>query len=279
MRYFFLIFFSLCTLSGYSQRLKLKNRASAALSGSEFSKSIRDSSISLDGREMIIFNEIRRGNIPGFYRRLVEIRDTAIINGENHSIRYFVLPDFLAIGSDSDYFYCPMRPQLAQKIADLLKCSLPTRKISDRIYQNAVVKMIPEPIPPSREMVTVPVFEKHNSLVHRQREHTIAQFPPGSLVAGNKKDVLISNKIFNEKGMLRVVIYGWHKPGGKAIQPLYNGHSTVHADYSHGIRLVQNKVWLDGKKTTIQTILRSETLHPLLSDEGVIEKPYYPVEL
>ncbi len=279
MRYFFLIFFSLCMLNGYSQRLKLKTRASAALSGSEFSKSISDSSISLDEREMIIFNEIRRGNIPGFYRRLVEIRDTAIIKGENHSIRYFVLPDFLAIGSDSDYFYCPMRPQLAQKIADLLKCSLPTRKISDRIYQNAVVKMIPEPIPPSREMVTVPVFEKHNSLVHRQREHTIAQFPPGSLVAGNKKDVLISNKIFNEKGMLRVVIYGWHKPGGKAIQPLYNGHSTIHADYSHGIRLVQNKVWLDGKKTTIQTILGSETLHPLLSDEGVIEKPYYPVEL
>ncbi len=138
MRYFFLLFFSLCMLNGYSQWLKLKTRASAALSVSEFSKSISDSSISLDEREMIIFNE---------------------------------------------------------------------------------------------------------------------------------------------KGMLRVVIYGWHKPDGKAIQPLYNGHSTVHADYSHGIRLVHNKVWLDGKKTTIQTILRSETLHPLLSDEGVIEKPYYPTEL
>lgn len=278
MRYFFLIFFLLNTINGYSQRLKLKKRASEALSGSEFSKSIRDSSLSLDEREMIIYNEIRRGNIPRFYRRLVEIRDTAILNGENHYIRYFVLPDFLAIGSDLDYFYCPMRPQLAQKIADLLKCSLPTQKISDRVYQNAVVKMIPEPIPPSKEMVTIPVFEKHNTLVHRQREHTLAQFPLGCLVAGNKKDVVISNKIFNEKGMLRVVIYGWHKPDGKAIQPLYNGHSTIHADYSHGIRLIQNKVWINGKRSTIQRVLGSETLHPLLSDEGAIEKPYYPAE-
>ena len=264
--------------SGFSQKLKLKSRAKHAMTGTEFSATIRDSSLSLSAREKIIYREIRTGNIPNFYRKLTEIKDT-IFNGENiHTISYYVSPDFLAIGSDEDYFYCPMRPQLAQKVANLLKCSLPTRKISNCIYQNAEVKMSPQPIPPSKEMITVPVFEKHNLLVGTQRKVSVQEHPLGSLVAGNKKDVVVSNKIFNQKGQLRVVIYGWHKPDGNAIQPLYNGHSTLHVDYSHGIRMIQNKVWIDGKKTTIQKVLASQPFHSLLSDEGMITRPFYPVE-
>jgi len=278
MKYVLLLFCSIWVVDCQSQHLKLKKRAANALSGSEFSKSIRDSSLSLEKREEIIFNEIQSGNIPRFYRKLALVRDTAMIMGQLQTIRYYVLPDFLAIGSDSDYFYCPIRPQLAQKVADLLGCSLPTRKISDRIYHTAKVKMMPQPIPPSKAMITVPVIERHTRMVHQQREQSIRQYPLGSLVAGNKKDVVISNMIFNSKNQLRVVIYGWHKPDGKAIQPLHNGHTTDHVDYSHGIRLIQNKVWVNGKQSTLQAVLGSETLHPLLSDEGVIVKAYYPVE-
>lgn len=270
-----ILFFLIPTLC-YSQQLKIKKRAVNALSGSEFSKSIRDTSLSLDSREKIIFKEIKSGNIPNFYRQMVEIRDTVLIKNNLHTIKYYVIPDFLAIGTDQDYFYCPMRPQLAQKIAKYLKCSLPTRFISNKIYQSASVKMLPQPIAPSKEMITIPVFEKHNLMVQEQRKSSLAEFPNGSLVAGNKKDVVISNKIFNDKGLLRVVIYGWHKADGKAIQPLYNGHSTVHVDYSHGIRLVQNKVWLNGKISRMQKILKSENLHELLSDEGRIKSPFYP---
>jgi len=260
-----------------AQHLKLKHRSEKAMSGSDFVRSISDSTLTLDAREDIIFQEIKSGNIPNFYRRLIAIIDTSTIKGKIHTIRYFVLPDFLAIGSDADYFYCPMRPALAQKVADLLKCSLPTRKISDRIYQNAKVKMVPEPIPPSPKMITVPVFMKHSQLVNDQRIKSVQQFPLGDLVAGNKKDIVISNKIYTPDGKFHVVIYGWHKPDGKAIQPLYNGHNSDWADYSHGIRLVQNKVWVDGKKSTIKKVLQSPELNVLLSDEGLIEKPFYSV--
>ena len=278
MKFVLSLFLVFMAISGFSQKIKLKNRAMDAMNGTEFSLSIRDSTISLAKREEIIYREIRSGNILDFYRKLSQIKDTIHIEEKTHTISYFVLPDFLAIGSNEDYFYCPMRPQLAQKVANLLKCSLPTRKISDRIYQNADVKMIPQPIPPSKEMVTVPVFEKHNSLVGAQRKLSLSKYPLGALIAGNKKDVVISNKIFNEEGQLRVVIYGWHKADGKAIQPLYNGHSTLHVDYSHGIRMVQTKVWLDGKKTSLQKVLASSLLYTLLSDEGQIEKAYYPTE-
>lgn len=279
MKNILIILLFLTSSFSYGQILKIKNRSINALSGSEFSKSIRDTNLSLDKREEIIFKEVKSGNIPNFYRQLVEIRDTILINNVQQSIKYYVLPDFLAIGSDQDYFYCPMRPQLAQKIAKYLKCSLPTRKISDKIYQSAQVKLSPQPIPPSKEMITVPVFEKHNLMVQEQRKNSLEKFPNGHLVTGNKKDVVISNKIFNDKGSLRVVIYGWHKSDGRPIQPLYNGHSTIHVDYSHGIRLVQNKVLLNDKRSTVQKILKSEELYELLSDEGRIEKPFYPIKL
>lgn len=276
MKYVLLIILLLCNLPVISQKLTLRKRSSDALSGSEFVKIISDSTLSLAEREKIIFNEVKSGNIPPFLRRLTEIRDTVSISGKIHTIRYFVLPDFIAVGSNEDYFYCPMRPQLAQKISGLLKCSLPTRKISDKIFKQAAVKLTPQPIPPSRAMITVPVFEKHNRMVYEQRENSLQNFPLGSLVAGNKKDVIISNKIYTSDMKSRVVIYGWHKPDGKPIQPIYNGHTSDHVDYSHGIRLIQNKLWINGKRSNLKTILQSEDLHPLLSDEGLIGKPYYP---
>ena len=261
IKYLLLSLLTIGHFNSIGQELKLRNRYPLAVSGSEFSKSIRDDALSLADREGIIFNEIKSGNIPDFYRKLQEIRDTLTVHGNKHTIRYYVVPDFFAIGSNEDYFYCPMKPQLAQKVADILKCSLSTRKISDKIYRNATVKMVPEPIPPSPQMITIPVFEKHNTLVNTQRKLSVDQYPLGSLVAGNKKDVIISNKIYNDQGILRVVIYGWHKPDGRTIQPLYNGHNNIHVDYSHGIRMVQKKIWLDEKKTSLQKVLRSETLH------------------
>jgi hypothetical protein len=48
-------------------------------------------------------------------------------------------------------------------------------------------------------------------------------------------------------------------------------------DYSHGIRLVQNACVLNGTTpTTIQAVLQSSTLNPILSDEGSMSQPWYP---
>jgi hypothetical protein len=39
-------------------------------------------------------------------------------------------------------------------------------------------------------------------------------------------------------------------------------------DYSHGIRLLDRKVKVDGKTYDIETILKDKLLYTLLSDEG-----------
>lgn len=68
---------------------------------------------------------------------------------------------------------------------------------------------------------------------------------------------------------------------GKAIQPVYNKHTNTWVDYSHGIRLVQQKLIINENgieyKTTVKKVLTSTTKSYLLSDEGVIEKPFYPI--
>jgi hypothetical protein len=270
---FFLLIFITC--SANAQHLKIPQRPVNALRGSAFVATILDSLLSPLERERLMLKELEQGNVPDFYRNFLPVIDTATIEGKLFTIKYFVAPDYLVIGSDEDYFYSPLTAATAQKIADKLSCSLPTRKMSDQIYQSAIFKLTPEPIPPSMRMITVPVFEDHNRLVHQQLDRIGGK--PGSLVAGNKKDVVISNKITAADGSLRVVIYGWHKPDGKAIQPLYNGHKYHWVDYSHGIRLIQNQVYLNGRKTTVKKILKSKTLHVLLSDEGVIQMPKYPV--
>ncbi|QQL50821.1 hypothetical protein [Mucilaginibacter ginkgonis] len=264
----------------FGQKLHVRDRPGNALTGSQFAASISDTAISLEQREKAIFKEIKRGNIPQFYRQLVKVTDTATFNGKLNSIEYYVAPDYLAIGTDSDFFYCPMTPALAQRVANKLKCMLPTRKMVNTIYIQSQVKLSPLPIPPSPAMNTVPVFIKHNNMLTAQRDSSGSRFALGSLIGGNKKDVIISNRIYNDTSTFHVVIYGWHRiSNGKAIQPLYARHLNTWADYSHGIRLIQKKVWVNGKKTTVDKVLKSKELSTLLSDEGPIEKPFYPTHV
>ncbi|MCX2574274.1 hypothetical protein [Pedobacter sandarakinus] len=250
--------------------MKVKDRSENALGGTAFAKVISDGSINLKSREKLIFKEIRHGNIPKFLRKLVKCTDTI----EGSVITFFVLPDYLAIGNDTDFVYMPMTPILAQRIANLTKCTLPTKTLVDRIHKHAEIKLKPQPIPPSDLMTTVPVFVAHTDSVRKQLS-TLESYA-GKLTSGNKKDIIVSNKIYAEQ-TARVVIYGWHQQNGKPIQPVYNRHTNLWADYSHGIRLIQDKIYIDNKKASLKKAIKDVRLWRFFSDEGLIAKPYYPV--
>lgn len=265
-----------------AQTLNMPPRPASAPEGKELVKAMTP--LSLADREEYIFQQTTNGNVPNFLRKLVALTNSATINSTNHTVQFYVAPDYFALGSDSDYLLTPMTPMLAQRIATSLDCTLATRKISDDIWRAAKVKMTPTPIPPTAKMITVPIFDEHNQIVRIQRLAQVTTNPLGELVAGDKKDVVISTSIYTNlhtRASNPVVIYGWHKSDGKAIQPLYNGHAHTWADYSHGIRLVQEAALLDGKPTTVSAILTNANYAALLSDEtnfpgNVIPKPYYP---
>ena len=259
----------------HSQTLNLPARQVGALNGTQFITTISSPTLSITSRENLIYSEVANGNVPYSFRNLVMVASSAVINTQTYVVKYFVLPDYLAIGHDTDYFLCPMSPMLATKIGSLTGCTLPTRKMVNDIWSAATVKLSPQPIPPSSQMTTVPVFAQHDSMVWTQRGPLVAAHPLGELVSGDKKDVVISNQIYTTAN--RVCIYGWIQTNGTAIQPLTNVHADTYMDYSHGIRLVQNDCLLNGTtSTTIQSILESSTLNPILSDEGTIAQPWYP---
>lgn len=241
-------------------------RPSSADSGS---KSVSRISLLLPKeREDAILSEILRGNIPEFLRQFVPITIALLCaNGSVQTVTFEAMPDYLAIGSESDFVRMPMTPMTAQKIADRFGCILPTRKMVDLIYEAAEIKLEPHPLTVDREAVTT--FAQHNAIIEGQR----AGRPLGKLIGGHKKDVVITNLLQSKPES--VAIYGWHKLDGKPIQPLTTVHRNSYVDYSHGIRLVRNTVTVDGVKRPIAEILADPTLCRLLSDEGTITHTSY----
>jgi hypothetical protein len=255
--------------------LNIPPRSPDAQSGSVFMDSIKN--MSFANREIAIRNELLSGNIPGFMRNLVLIEsEFTDAGGNSHTVQYSVMPDYLAIGSDSNFCRIPMGPITAQTVADDFGAIIPTRKLVDDIYINAEIKLGPvtyAPVGNQNERVTK--FVQHNNEI--QTQFNSAGGVPGQLVGGTKKDVIISNRIISNPD--RVVIYGWHRLNGQPIQPVYSGHVNYYVDYSHGIRFIDSNIIVDGDTTTVQEVLKDNTLYRLLSDEnGPMIQPTYIID-
>lgn len=224
-------------------------------------------SMSEVAREQAIYQAVTSGNIPLFLRRLEPVTVSAKTpSGKQITGTIYVMPDYLAVGSDRDFVRVPMNPLTAQRIADAFGMLLPTTKIVDDIYRAAEVKLSPKPLPPGPQMTTSRYYLKHNQTIEQSRRSQV-----GALTAGHKKDVVITNRLNTRPG--RVAIYGWHRPSGKPIQPLSLIHHDKYADYSHGVRLVGSVMKIGEKEYNVEDVLRDPELAPLLSSEGVIRSP------
>jgi hypothetical protein len=255
----------------FAQNLPLPARDTNAPEGDAFAQKI--SALNLTERESAITDEIFAGNVPSFLRKFCAVTVTNISDGETNTATFFAAPDYLAVGSDENYFLAPISPNTAQQIADKLDCILPTRKMVDEIYSAAAVKLAPSPIPPSAAMTTVPIFEQHNETVRTQRAAFLSLHPLGALVAGHQKDVVISARLAGVTN--KVAIYGWHQTNGVAIQPLYLGHTAAWVDYSQCVRLVSQTMLVNGEQKSVAAVLADAKLCGLISDEGVITNARY----
>jgi hypothetical protein len=243
-----------------------------AIGGAEFAKRI--ASLELKDREAAIFREITSGNFPEFLRRFkrVEIRGRTKSGSDNPDTAAMidVMPDYLAVGGDSDFVRIPMTPQTAQKIADRFGCMLPTRKLVDAIDAQAELKLAPHPMTEAREAVAT--FAEHNQIIERQR----AGKPLGLLTTGIKKDIVLTPRIFEKPN--RLAIYGWRQLDGKPIQPLTTVHWNQYVDYSHGVRLIRDTLDVGAKKLKIEDLLAHPDRCDVVSDEGPMRPPRYPTD-
>jgi len=259
----------------FAQTLNLPGRDSKAIGGKAFAEKI--STLDFAQREQEIFEEVIAGNVPAFLRKFCPVTVTNIDEGKTNIGTFYCAPDYLAVGSEADYLISPMSPNTAQRIADRLDCFLPTRKLVDAIYLAAEVKLVPEPIPPSGAMTTVPVFVRHNEMVRTQRVAASDLHPLGTLVAGHQKDVVISARLAGAAN--KVAIYGWHQTNGVAIQPLYLGHAALWVDYSQCVRLVKREMLVNGETKSVDEVLADPKLCGLISDEGIVTNARYPTNV
>jgi hypothetical protein len=237
-----------------------------AMRGSEFAKTIS----SMDGsrREKAILAQFIEGNLPDFLRRLKPVQIShPLKNGRRVTLSIFVMPDYLAVGSDSDFLLIPMALHTATEIALRFGFVLPTKKMVDAIFRQSAHHFAPEPLPPGPRMTSTAYYVKHDERIKEQRQ-TLGN-PLDALASGHKKDVVLTNRLAQAVG--KIAIYGWHRLSGIPIQPLSTIHQASYADYSHGIRLVSETVLVEGKPESIYNILQDPELTDVLSDEGPIQ--------
>ena len=237
-----------------------------AMKGSEFAKMIS----SMDGsmREQAILAQLMEGNLPDFLRRLKTVQlSHQLKDGRRVTVSIFVMPDYLAIGSDSDFLLMPMSLNTATQIALQFGFILPTKKMVDAIFRQSALHFAPEPLPPGPQMTSTAYYVKHDERIKEQRQTMGRSL--SALVSGHKKDVILTNRLAHAVG--KIAIYGWHRLSGIPIQPLTTAHPASYADYSHGIRLVSETVLMEGKPESIYSILQDPELTNALSDEGPIQ--------
>ncbi|HEY3266311.1 MAG TPA: hypothetical protein VGM37_05250 [Armatimonadota bacterium] len=223
-------------------------------------------------REQAIGDAILRGNIPSFLRVFKTLETSCVDDrGRRHTATFSVAPDYLAVGTDTDWVRAPMTPMTAARIAAGFGCSLPTRRIVDIVDNCAEVRLEPKPLTQDREAVAT--FVQHNAIIEGQR----AGKPLGALVCGIKKDVVLTGRL--KENPRRVAIYGWRLPDGMPIQPLTTVHKDTYVDYSHGIRLIDRRITVDGIPRDMLDVLAAKHLWPLLSDEGSLSGVRIPVQL
>src|SRR5882672_11399847 len=143
---------------------------------------------------------------------------------------------------------------------------LPTKKMVDAIYHQAEVKLPPQPMPANEQMRSTTYYKTHNSRITEQSYEAGATL--GALLAGQKKDLVLSSKLELTPG--RVAIYGWHVTSGHPIQSLSLFHGARYADYSHGVRLVADVAYVDGAARSIFAVLEDPQLARVLNDEGAV---------
>lgn len=218
-------------------------------------------------REQAILQELLAGDVPGFLQNLVPVSlSYQPPQGKALTATIFVMPEYLAIGTDKDFLRIPMNLYTASTVASRLGYVLPTRKMVDAIYRQSAFHFSPEPMTPGPQMRSTEYYRIHNARIDQQSR--ALGVTPGMLVSGHKKDVVMTNLLAANPG--RIAIFGWHRLNGAPIQPLSTVHGACYEDYSHGIRLVSDTVLMDGERRSIYDVLRDPVLAGVLSDEGPI---------
>ena len=286
-------------------RGEFPGRPFGAPGGSAFIKTIagKEAPKVWQQREDAIAKELINGNFPDFLVRRWE--PVVVEDGSGLKGRVWVMPDYLSIGNDQDWVYIPMSAPTAQRVADALKCILPTAKLCHEIYRASATKLprierdyyLEGRRRPERKLavkdcsqVSTCAYEEHSDAIKKQMQSM--GVTPGTFVAGHKKDVIIAPGYPKN----RVAFQGFYTKDGIPAEPCNEtghkardpkcqrpgtptfAHERMFADYAQGVRLVRAKMRVEGEADLMNVgdVLAHDRYHKLLSPEAKIVPPRVP---
>lgn len=238
--------------------LNLPERPKDALSGSEFmekglgvdleefKKNPRQlGSLSKVDRENAILEQIELGNVPDFLRRPKAV----IIKGPNgEEVKTYVMPDYIAIGSNEDFVRVPLSPIIAQALAFKYGLSLPTKTIVEETYLQAGKRVIGPSYSHADEFEENSAYLDSPGFYLRSNQDIQDQLKgviPGTLVSGGKKELVVSPfvavRFKGGKADESIAFYGLYDSEGTPIQrtPGHGGESGYrHTEYALGVRFM-----------------------------------------
>ncbi len=258
------------TPAAAGRKLSLPPRAPDAPAASDLLVELQGAS--LEDIEQRLFDEVISGNIPSFIRRLTPVTIPPI-GAREPAATFWATPDYLAVGDDDDWLRLPLTPVTAQRIARSLDAVLPTPEMVDAIYAAADLRLAPSGLGAPR----LPWLEQLPEHERQIRAMLPAgRYPRGALIAGHKKDVVITPPLRTSPG--RVAIYGFHAAPHEPVQPLSLIHIALYVDYSHGVRLIANRASRDGETGHLPHWLSHSDVCAPFSRVGPIDWPAYPID-
>jgi hypothetical protein len=214
-------------------------------------------------REREILAALLAGHSPPSWQRFVTV--TMADDGDgalppapgSQPVEVDVLCDYVAVGTDEDFVRVPMYPTTAQLLCDAMDLRLPTARMVRKVWAAAPAKLAPQPWRGKGGMASSRAYAEHDDMVRRQIAQSCPGLAAGTLLAGHKKDIVISPQVGDDN----VVIYGWHRLSGVPIQaPNGRSHSKHYVDYSHGVRLVKPTVRVGGRAARYEDVLADPVL-------------------
>ena len=152
--------------------------------------------------EDVIVEVVTAGNVPTelrSFRKIVfttPVVDSVEVLRKKHKVEMWVLPDYVAIGTDDDFVRMPMGPMAAQRIADALDCTLPTPFLVDRIAEVSEGHVDIFPFRPlgSRNCQPIVFQDSDNAIKALFKAHG---YRFGQFISGLKKDIVLTYKIMS----------------------------------------------------------------------------------
>jgi hypothetical protein len=281
-------------------------RPGSAIGGRAFMDTIKGESDPRDwgARENAIVAQLVSGNMPDSLLTWITIDLAYKDSTRDLKGSVQVLPDYLAVGSDSDYVHVPLDPVSAQLVADRLNAVLPTGRICHAIYKqtaeknriNAIERDYWQPnnslrrtAKSGRTQASTAAYLEHSEAI--QAKMKAAGIALGELVAGHKKDVVIARRLIADAN--KVAFHGFYDSKGYPHEPCYENadrkpkpscdkdsptiaHHRRFSDYSQGVRLVNPWIIVNGERKRVADVLADKDLSPLISNEGPIVPPRIP---